>query len=374
MKFLGIDVQNRIFGLDLLRFFAISFVMLGHSKILVPENYDPYIGKLILDGVSIFFVLSGFLIGQILIKQINAGKTNFQSLMNFWSRRWLRTLPAYFIVLASLLLFTFYLKPTRFPDTWYKYFIFSQNLFTKQPGFFSESWSLSVEEWFYLIIPLILFSLLFFFPKNKKKVILITIFGTIISVLVYRYFFYYSLLEINAKNFNLDMLTQVFTRLDGIMLGVLGAFLSIYYLELWAKLNKFILVAAMFITLYLLKQFGGGNQDAFYCIFIPLLKSIAVFFMLPFLSKFRVKKANLLVKSITFISITSYSMYLVNRTIVIDIIFKYFLHDNLLKKHVFGSYWILEYIGFWLISILLAFLMYKLIENPFLKLRKKSVS
>ena len=92
--------------------------------------------------------------------------------------------------------------------------------------------------------------------------------------------------------------------------------------------------------------------------------------MLPFLSLWRLNKTNFLSQSIVFISLTSYSIYLVNRTIVIDIIFKYMLHDNLKKKHVLDDYWIWEYLLFWIVTFILSFLMYKLIEKPFLNLRK----
>lgn len=62
---------NRVFGLDLLRFVAIFMVLLGHSLILAPKALKPFVYKFLFDGVAIFFVLSGFLIGGILIKQLN---------------------------------------------------------------------------------------------------------------------------------------------------------------------------------------------------------------------------------------------------------------------------------------------------------------
>jgi len=68
-KFFNIEIsKNRVFGLDLLRFIAIFMVLLGHSLIMVPEHLRPSVYPYIFDGVAIFFVLSGFLIGGILIK------------------------------------------------------------------------------------------------------------------------------------------------------------------------------------------------------------------------------------------------------------------------------------------------------------------
>lgn len=97
--------ENRIYGLDILRAMAILFVLNIHSvhffspfslifKILTPLN---------LDGVTLFFVLSGFLIGGILINQFEKDRITFNTLANFWVRRWFRTLPNYFFILVILI-------------------------------------------------------------------------------------------------------------------------------------------------------------------------------------------------------------------------------------------------------------------------------
>ena len=67
---------HRIFGLDILRAFAIIFVMLDHGQQILPPIFREICSFISFDGVSIFFVLSGFLIGGILIKILNK-KSNF---------------------------------------------------------------------------------------------------------------------------------------------------------------------------------------------------------------------------------------------------------------------------------------------------------
>jgi peptidoglycan/LPS O-acetylase OafA/YrhL len=369
MKFFSLDAdRNRVFGLDLLRFFAIIFVVLGHSKILVPEHYDYLIGKFILDGVSIFFVLSGFLIGRILINQLIQHKTKVSDLLNFWKRRWIRTLPAYLVVLIFLVIYTYILKPNRLPNDFYKYFLFLQNFNVTQPPFFSESWSLSIEEWFYLSMPIIF--ILVFSIRKKYSAILFVIISIIVLVVFYRYHLFQTRDISTFTKVDLNILRQVIPRLDAIMFGVLGAYLSLIQKELWSKLNFKWIVIGAFIILYLLKQFNSSYDTFYYIVILPALKSFAVLLMLPFLSNYKLSKTNFISQSITFISLTSYSMYLVNRTIVIEIIIKYGLNNNLKGYHIFKDTWIPEYILFWVITLLLSFLMYKLIEKPFLKLRK----
>lgn len=370
MKIFALDASKRIFGLDLLRFFAIIFVVFGHSKILLPDKFDYYVGKLILDGVSVFFVLSGFLIGKILIMQINKGETNLKSLLKFWSRRWWRTIPAYFVYLSIALILTSFFKPQRLPDNFFSYYTFTQNFFTIQPAFYSESWSLSVEEWFYLVSPVILFLVINYSKMKAKSVILSYILITIIAVLVYRFFLFEKYLLISNEDFQIDLLTQVFSRFDGLMIGVLAAYIYVYYLNFWKKFNSIFLFIIPFLSLYLIKFYTSEYESYYYCVLVPLLKSLAVFLMLPYLSNLTLKKENFFSKSITFISLISFSMYLLNRTLIIDFFFKFLIHDNLLKEHVLTKNWILEYVLFWIITLILSYFSFRYIELFFLKFRK----
>src|SRR6185503_5952862 len=96
-----INEKKRIFGLDLLRSIAIILVLVTHTvSFLDPQNHyyeiPVYTGYL---GVEFFFVLSGFLIGTILLK-IHYQDTiiNFKSIKLFWIRRWFRTLPNYYLM------------------------------------------------------------------------------------------------------------------------------------------------------------------------------------------------------------------------------------------------------------------------------------
>src|SRR5579883_268892 len=89
----------RRFGLDVWRALAITLVLVGHASFFflpLTSKLDAWYGLAFL-GVELFFVLSGFLIGGILIAEFRDGTFR---LRQFWLRRWLRTLPNYFLFLA----------------------------------------------------------------------------------------------------------------------------------------------------------------------------------------------------------------------------------------------------------------------------------
>lgn len=144
--------RGRIFGLDLLRAAAIGLVLTTHAnafffRALLPRRLGDLAdaGNV---GVDVFFVLSGFLIGGILRRDLDADPSA-RALVRFWSRRWWRTLPNYFLFLAFNLAAAVWItgwRPRALP-----YAAFAQGLLHKPPDLFPESWSLCVEEWFYLL-------------------------------------------------------------------------------------------------------------------------------------------------------------------------------------------------------------------------------
>jgi peptidoglycan/LPS O-acetylase OafA/YrhL len=141
----------RRFGLDAWRALAILLVLAGHASFFflpLTRELDAWYGLAFL-GVELFFVLSGFLIGGILIGEFRSGSFR---LRQFWTRRWLRTLPNYFLFLA-LNIVLYRVMYGVWPQ-FGLFLIFLQNFAWPHPPWFSEAWSLSVEELFYLIAPL----------------------------------------------------------------------------------------------------------------------------------------------------------------------------------------------------------------------------
>tara|TARA_R100000406_G_scaffold87632_1_gene72425 strand:- start:2448 stop:3215 length:768 start_codon:yes stop_codon:yes gene_type:complete len=229
--------SNRIYGLDILRALAIFFVVLAHGdKLMPPERYK-YIHYFVFDGVAIFFVLSGFLIGGILIKILNKKVLTFGGMLHFWKRRWFRTLPNYFLILSILLILNLLFTPNFTILDKLQYFIFSQNLFWEHPAFFPEAWSLSIEEWFYLLIPIIIYVFIRILKFSPKKAVLIAAIVILITVTLYRYFLHINLDIDSYQTWDKMIRRQVFTRLDSLMYGIIGAYIYFYFRDFWKK-NK----------------------------------------------------------------------------------------------------------------------------------------
>ena len=177
----SLDYRPEIDGLRAVAVFSVIFY---HSSVLIFEKkFLP--GGFI--GVDIFFVISGYLITKLISNEYKNTK-NF-SFLNFYSRRIRRILPALLFVIIATFPFIYFKTPPIFIIDYLKSIIsinlFVSNIFFWKLGFgydqlqnvqfqpFLHAWTLSLEEQFYLIFPIIYF---FIFKKlNKYLLILITI-------------------------------------------------------------------------------------------------------------------------------------------------------------------------------------------------------
>ena len=117
-------------------------------------------------GVEIFFAISGFLIGKIVYRLIQKEDFSFQDVREFWKRRWFRTLPNYYLVLLINILL-WYLIYGKIPERIGLYFVYLQNFFSHSPDFSRISWSLSVEQFCYIIGPVLLYLFSSIFLINR---------------------------------------------------------------------------------------------------------------------------------------------------------------------------------------------------------------
>ena len=137
------------FGLDALRALAVASVLLAHGALLHVDAHPGARFVLVICGVlgvEIFFALSGFLVGRQLLL-VAEGRA---VLWRFLVRRWVRTLPNYYLFLAINAALAWWVIDRQHPDA--RFLWFGQSLaWPATSQFFPESWSLAVEEWFYLL-------------------------------------------------------------------------------------------------------------------------------------------------------------------------------------------------------------------------------
>ena len=175
--------------LDGLRGVAILSIIVYHYFVqpleVVPGSFVAYGQKyfsILWLGVDIFFVLSGFLLGGILLDQRNA--TNLFRV--FYARRFLRIVPPYLLLLIALLVVTAWVNHTQpigtdwlmgkpFPP--WAFVLYIQNFFMAAAGqfggnFAAITWSLAIEEQFYLLFPLFIY---FCPPSKLVRVLLIAV-------------------------------------------------------------------------------------------------------------------------------------------------------------------------------------------------------
>lgn len=307
-------------GLDLIRSIAIILVLVCHLTIFFSQDFDT-LGLMYVTGylgVEFFFVLSGFLIGKVIIVEVYEKKSLY-GLKKFYFRRWYRTLPLYFLIVFALALI-------KGLFTWENLF-FIQNFSTVALKFNPVSWSLSVEEWFYLVAPLI-FLVIVKFSKKSRFLFLITCIIFILLELVFRVLWNY----IVDTTWDFGVRKQIFLRLDSIMVGVLLAGIKYYYHNIYNKIccSKALLLISFLVFIY----FGVFNlhtlivghyvDQSFFS--KTILFTIISLCIAVFIANIESNRAiNIFLSEsifgniVRFISVTSYAVYLIHYEIFVSI-------------------------------------------------------
>ena len=142
-------------SLNGLRFFCIFAVLWHHAPIWTQMTDAPTLLTRGFMGVDFFFVLSGFLITTLLLREESrAGRF---SLKGFYWRRILRIVPVYFLVVTLLAVYYIGVKgQTEYLELLPFYYLFLSNFLMHEIALLEPTWSLSVEEQYYLVWPLLL--------------------------------------------------------------------------------------------------------------------------------------------------------------------------------------------------------------------------
>jgi peptidoglycan/LPS O-acetylase OafA/YrhL len=223
-------------SLDGLRAVSILIVIIAHINIYYKFDFltDAVIGEL---GVYVFFVISGFLITTLLIKE--SIKTGTVSLKRFYIRRFLRIIPvAYLYLLVLIIGIKFFGLPAGY------FSVLGSALFLRNlsigvfpwNAFVNHYWSLSVEEQFYLMFPSVI-------KKRLSKSIYIVL-GFLIVIIGIK------IAEPNVSalhNSKFRIIFEFFSKLDGITIGCLCSLLLFKKIIQIRRKPKFLLLKKVLV-------------------------------------------------------------------------------------------------------------------------------
>jgi peptidoglycan/LPS O-acetylase OafA/YrhL len=354
-------------NLNGLRFIAAFMVIVSHMELNKSyfdlQNNFQYIKELGRLGVSLFFVLSGFLITFLLLKEKE--KNNFINIKNFYLRRIYRIWPLYYlIVLLSLFVLPnielFHIPNLKLEvESSSQFFIiillfvcFLSNVLIhlKLIPFSTQTWSIGTEEQFYLFWPVLIdrcqnFKIIF--------IALIIFYNLVLITLGFSFFD-------NIKYVNLIKNFVYSFQLDSLTIGSLGAFflyVKNYIIRFLTNLNVFFFtIAIIVLSITYDFQFGIFKSTYFATLFILVIINLVN----------HPKLINLLENRVfNYLGKISYGLYMYHQIVMVFVI------NFILKNFEFNN--VMIYLFSILITILISSISYKFFESPFLK-RKDKIS
>ena len=321
-------------------------------------------------GVDIFFVISGYLISSIILSEIETGKF---SIINFYQRRARRILPALFcVILISTPFAWFILLPADlelFGNSAFSALTFWSNyIFYFEIDYFETSsklkpllhtWSLSIEEQFYIIYPILL---IFFFKFGKKTFIIFLIISAITSLTLAQWAgnlkFTYPYFEKEFLFFNQSSLTNFFLPIGRIWELIIGILIA-FYIKKNGQPNRFNEILTLFGLMLIFYSVFTFTPETNYPSFHTLLPTIGTGLLILFMNSKTFIHKIFSQKLLVFIGLISYSAYLYHFPIFTFIEYSNYLENSLLLKIILI-----------LITFFISFVSWKYIEKPFRNKKK----
>lgn len=367
--------MRRLPGLDLLRAVAIVSVLCTHSWLAggMSDGFG-WITTYGWMGVDLFFVLSGYLIGQQLLSRFQRdGELNLKA---FYRQRAYRILPAYLVVVAFYFCFPALRETPAIQPLW-QFLTFTMNLFVVQDSghAFSSAWSLCVEEHFYLIFPLAVLAMA---PHANVRRVASIILGLCVAGMIWRGFAWWQsaapsagdggVWEMNIRRYMEMVYYPTYARLDGLLAGITLAIVSVHRAAWWERVqrhpNALALAAAGVIGLSTW-IFSDVQTFAACVIGFPVL-SIGLALLVAAAAAPSGVLAKVRVPGAAWMAAVSYSLYLSHKA-VLSLAFKH-LPSALTQHGIFTFACCL------LAALCVAAILHYLVERPFLRLRDRKAS
>jgi peptidoglycan/LPS O-acetylase OafA/YrhL len=361
----------RLHGLDTLRAFAIIIVLLFHYMVVVTnENTFGYITQIGWMGVDLFFVLSGYLIGNQVLSA--AAKKQSFSLRLFYIRRLLRTLPNYYAVFALYFIFSSTLTGSSTEPVW-KFLTFTQNFHFLPGTTFSHSWSLCIEEQFYLIFP-VLFLIL---AKARQSIALawLAVAVGIVLGLATRIYIWnnFGQAGMNFRDYFQHIYYSSFTRFDELLPGIAIALLKNYHTKAFTRLMSkanWLLAGGLICTGILFYVFPHYHvtEEFGYNFFLSTFGYSLVAMSFALLTLAALSPNSVLgqtkLPGATQIALWSYAIYLIHKPIF-KLMIEPLTQWKIDVKSVLGICIIMG------MSLTCGWLLFLFVETPFMKLRTR---
>ena len=330
-------IQRITFREDIngLRAFAVLVVVFYHTEIELFKG-----GWL---GVDIFFVISGYLISNIIISELNDNNFSFQ---NFYMKRIRRILPALFTTLLTTTTFVYFLLTPNamleYSNSLISSIFFYSNYYFENLDFYTaeatkfmpflHTWSLAIEEQFYILFPFLTYILYKYLKQYFSYFILIFIFISI---------------YLNSSTIALEKFYMLEFRMWELLTGVILMILSSkYHLKHLEKIGAILLVFSVFYF-----------DDDWINDIEPKLISITGICLFIFSNDSKSKFTKVLMfKPIAFIGLSSYSIYLFHQPI-------YSMYLIYKRNNFYGDINSLEKIILIFLILIISYFSYVLVEK-----------
>ncbi|MBJ7311651.1 acyltransferase family protein [Rugamonas sp. CCM 8940] len=358
----------RIHGLDTLRALAIVLVFMSHYASFVSgEPTFGFLGEVGWSGVDLFFALSGYLIGNQILAALRGPER--LSLGRFYARRLLRTLPNFYVVLALYACWPYFRGASVMPELW-RFLSFTQNLGLNPGTAFSHAWSLCVEEQFYMLLPAL--ALLIAARRRALPLAWLLVFGSLLAGMLIRSYVWHNYIDGNERDiyryYNLVYYSTL-CRFDELVAGVALALVKNHHAALWQRLTAYgnwMLAAGAALLglawyLFLLDRYGYAATVFGY----PLLAVAISLLLLAALSPGALLH-RLRVPGAAALALWSYAIYLSHKQLCV------LLGKVLAAQGLAPTGWpAVSLLS--LASVAAGWLLYSLVERPFMVLRQRWV-
>lgn len=323
-------------------------------------------------GVEMFFVLSGFLIGGLLFSELKAsGRIDT---VRFWMRRGFKIWPSYYILLLILGILgtTGWIDTTSVATTLQTFFghiLFFQNYLPDNPN--GPTWSLAIEEHFYIFLPLLLWALIKWAARRgtdwRDYVPGVTL-AIVVICLILR--------AVNLATGTTEWdFARTHNRMDALMIGVYCRFLVSNGSNIVDRIMKYRIPALVFIFAVVLSTglYERFNPAMFTVGFLLISIAYALLLLLVYGGLLARFEEGPVLKGVSHIGNWSYNIYLWHAFVPLIPLPGYEPVRNLINSYVA---WVPGQIALqatWFIgcSILVGYVMTKVVEGPFLKLRDR---